>query len=360
MGLFQLLEMDKVPASAAVNESVKLVRERLGEGLTGYVNAVLRAAARKTDWREPEGAAALSLPEELYGYLTALYGRERTEAAGKAFLRAPALWMRLEQSRVSRAAAEESLKADGFRMPADPDIPGAVRLERAEGAEEKPLEACEAVKKGWLQPQDISSQLAVTAAAPKAGMRILDMCAAPGGKSLHAADLMNDDGLILACDIRESKLRLIRENADRAGFSSVKTALADAEVFDPEKEEHFDLVIADLPCSGLGVASRKPEIKYRVSEKQVKELAALQRRMLANAVRYVKPGGKLLYSTCTITKEENADNALYIEQTLGLKPCPLALPLSVTGGRTHTLQLLPGDRDGDGFFISLFEKEKRE
>ena len=188
-------------------------------------------------------------------------------------------------------------------------------------------------------------------------MKVLDLCAAPGGKSLQAADLMKDEGEVLACDISAEKIARIRENISRSGFRCIETAVADAELFDPEKEGRFDLVIADLPCSGLGTAGRKPEIKYRVKREKIGELAALQRRILKNAVRYVRPGGKLLYSTCTLTKEENTDNADWLRDACGMDPAPLALdPGYFPGAETGRLQLLPEAGGGDGFFISCFVK----
>ena len=403
MGLYQILYMDRIPASAAVNESVKLIRKRFGEGLTGFANGVLRAAARKTDWQQPEGAASLSLPEPLYGYLTGLYGEEATRRMAEYFLAAAPLWGRVNESRISPAEAAALLAKDGFDAVPHPLVPSALRISRKPETEEKgrSLEQAEAIRGGFVQLQDLSAQLAVSAAAPTPGGKVLDLCAAPGGKSLQAADRMRDDGEVTACDLTEAKCRLICENIEKSGFTCLKVRQADATVLEPDFENAFDLVIADLPCSGLGTASRKPEIKYRVTKEQIAELAVLQRQILANAVRYVKPGGKLLYSTCTFTKEENADNALYIENELGLQPAPLALPDGIPGFTpgAHTLQILPGvslERSepdntfegscealcpekvfvrarsgqepagreapielGDGFFISLFAKEKR-
>ena len=396
MGLYQIVYMDRIPASAAVNESVKLIRKRFGEGLTGFANGVLRAAARKTDWIRPEGAAAFSLPQPLYEYLTGLYGMENTRRMAEYFLEAPILWGRVNESRISPEEAVRLLEKDGFDAVPHSLIPGGLRISRrqeekkaysrpllpasqapvsaslrsaqnrcplgtvrpapggGQGTEtEAPvgpsvrgisLEQAEAIRGGFVQLQDLSAQLAVLAAAPQPGGKVLDLCAAPGGKSLQAADLMRNSGEVIACDLTEAKCRLIRENIEKSGFTCLKTRQADATVFEKAFEDVFDLVIADLPCSGLGTASRKPEIKYRVTKEQVAELAALQRQILQNAVRYVKPGGKLLYSTCTLTKEENADNALYIENELGLQPVPLALPEGIPGFTpgAHTLQILPG------------------
>ncbi len=370
MGLYQILYMDRVPDAAAVNESVKLVRKQFGPGLTGFANGVLRAAAREKDRKEPEGAAAYSLPQPLYDYLTGLYGEEKARQTAEYYLSAPQLWCRVNLSRLSRDEAAAMLARDGWQTRPHPASPAALALEREKAAAspepgkngpDVPLERTEAVRRGFVQLQDISAQLAVSAAAPQPGMRVLDLCAAPGGKSLQAADLMRNEGEVTACDLTEVKCRLIRENAERSGFSCLRVRQADATVFEPSFEKTYDLVIADLPCSGLGTASRKPEIKYRVTRTQVTDLAALQRRILNNAVRYVKPGGKILYSTCTLTKEENTDNALYIEQELGLRPSPLPQAGRQMPGTDpdspHLLQLLPGDLGGDGFFISLFAKE---
>lgn len=358
MSLYQLLFMDRIPASAVCNEAVKIVRARAGNGLTGFVNGVLRAAARKRDWMAPEGGAAISMPEALYAYLTALYGEEKTLETGKAFLEPPALWGRVNGSLSTVEAVRKSLRLEGYETEIQPLFPLALRIIKR-GEEARPLEALSAFREGHLQFQDISAQLAVQAADPLPGMRVLDLCAAPGGKSLQAADLMSDQGEVLACDISQAKCGLIKENIARSGFTGLRTEAADATAYDPSKEKAFDLVIADLPCSGLGTASRKPEIKYRIKRADIEELAALQRSMLDQAVRYVKPGGKLLYSTCTITKEENALNAEYIEKELGMRPCSLALPLKQMGypADTSRLQLLPGDFGGDGFFISLFVNE---
>ncbi len=357
MSLYQLLFMDRVPANAVCDEAVKLTRRRLGPGLTGFVNALLRTAAQKKDWQAPEGAAALSLPEPLYDVLIQCYGPEKTEQIGRAYLEAPALWGRMNLSRCDASRILSELEAGGWQGIPSPHFPQALRLERKKEAKRSlPLEDLALIQTGLLQLQDISSQLAVLAAEPGPGMQVLDLCAAPGGKSLHAADLMKNQGRVLACDISEAKRKMIEENTARSGFSCVESALGDALIYDPGKEAAFDLVLADLPCSGLGVAARKPEIKYRAGSKQIQELAALQRRMLQNAIRYVKPGGRLLFSTCTITREENLDNALWLEQQ-GLKPLALSLRLPEEIKRdtpSHMLQLLPGDLGGDGFFISLF------
>ena len=360
MSLYQMKYMDRIPASAICNEAVKLIRRRLGEGLTSFANGVLRAAARKTDWREPEGAAALSLPKELYEKWLFLYGEERVRRMGESFLEPPALWGRRMMSRCTEEELLACLEGEGYYARPHELFPQAIRLEKNKLAEKEapPPDRLSAYQKGWLLWQDISAQLAVAAAAPKPGMRILDLCAAPGGKSLQAADLTENKGEIIACDISEEKCALIREGAARTGADSVQVLLSDALKPRPEWEGAFDLVIADLPCSGLGVAGRKPEIKYRVTERDIRELAALQKRMLRQAVSYIKPGGRLLFSTCTLSREENDENADYLAAEAGLVPedIKLALPEGLLPQEKGRLTLLPGDIDGDGFFISLFSR----
>ena len=342
LGLYQLFFMDRVPASAAVNESVQLVKKKGLGGLAGFVNAVLRKAAARTDWPALSAAAELRLPEALYQRCLVQFGEEKTEEIAKAYLAPSVLSLRVNRSRISMEEAAAMLQGDGFGILREED--GFLFLKTGERA--LPPEESRAMREGFVQPQDISTAAGIRAAGIRPGMRILDLCAAPGGKALQAADLMRDEGEVLACDLTENKVRLIRENAARCGFSCVRACAADALTFDPEKESRFDLVIADLPCSGLGAAGRKPEIKYRVTEAQIRSLAELQRRILQNAFAYVKPGGKLLYSTCTLTKEENEENAAFIAKADLFE-------------KIKEETILPAE-GRDGFYYCLFGKKRPE
>ena len=266
------------------------------------------------------------------------------------------LTLRVNRSKATPENVIRFLAEDGWQ--AEPaELPGALRLTRGETA--VPLEKTAVISAGLAVVQDLAAILSVALAAPKPGDAVLDLCAAPGGKSMHAADLTGPEGSVLACDLTENKIRLLEENITRCGFENMRAQIADARVFDPKKEEKYDLVIADLPCSGLGVMGRKPEIRYRVSEEEIRELAALQREILGNAVRYVKPGGKLLFSTCTMTEEENRANALWLMNEAALKPADIReeVPEVFRDGviGANCLQLLPSALS-DGFFISIWEK----
>ena len=356
LGFYQLLFLDRTSESAAIRDSVELVRKAGYEGLTGFVNGVLRTAAKKTDWKKPPAVVAANLPDWLHARLLQEFGKRRTRDMIRALNGRSPLTLRVNRSKATPENVIRFLAEDGWQ--AEPaELPGALRLTRGETA--VPLEKTAVISAGLAVVQDLAAILSVALAAPKPGDAVLDLCAAPGGKSMHAADLAGPEGSVLACDLTENKIRLLEENITRCGFENMRAQIADARVFDPKKEEKYDLVIADLPCSGLGVMGRKPEIRYRVSEEEIRELAALQREILENAVRYVKPGGNLLFSTCTMTEEENRANALWLMNEAALKPADIqeAVPEAFRDGMigTNCLQLLPSALS-DGFFISIWEK----
>jgi 16S rRNA (cytosine967-C5)-methyltransferase len=201
---------------------------------------------------------------------------------------------------------------------------------------------------GALYAQDVSSMLAVRAAGIRPGSRVLDMCAAPGGKSILAADLMREEalpgeraGIVISRDVTERKLALLRENRERCHISEMQPCLWDATQFRQEDREAFDVVIADVPCSGYGVIGRKPDIRYHASAEKEASLAELQKKILANAVRCVRPGGTLLFSTCTINRTENEDNTAWLLQHFPME-------------KKEERQLLPGSYPGDGFYYAVF------
>ena len=219
-----------------------------------------------------------------------------------------------------------------------------------------------AFREGLLAIQDLSSSLAGDATGIREGDLVLDVCGAPGGKALHAAEIMHGTGQVIVRDLSEEKVERIRENIARSGFENVRAEVFDAREFDPDLEGKCDIVIADLPCSGLGVIGRKPDIRYHASEEGIASLAALQREILPVVCRYVKPGGTLVYSTCTTTGEENIDNFRWLVKESGF------LPVDITerfpeGLRKETMkegyvQLLPGTDPCDGFFISVLSRKE--
>ena len=304
LGVYQLLFLDRVPARAAVSETVELCRTRGYARASGLVNAVLRRIADAVSLPEIPGegttaylATRYSHPEWLCDYLT----KEKDYAFAEAFLRKnnepPKLFIQANTLKVSAADYIRALqRADIPFVAMEPE--GSIALEGGLATELPGFD------EGLFYVQDRAARLAVEIAAPEPGMRVLDACACPGGKSFAAAIRMENSGSILACDIHEKKLRVLNNGAERLGIGIIETRPMDARVFDPALEHNFDLVIADVPCSGLGVIAKKPEIRAK-NPAEIKALPEIQLAILENLSRYVKPGGLLLYSTCTILPEEN-------------------------------------------------------
>ena len=356
MSVYQILRMDRIPDSAVCDEAVKLAVKRRFQGLKGFVNGVLRAIARgKGELVFPDDSVRYSMP----GWLIDMWKKEYPETVVyemlNAFLEKRRLCVRLKGTPRERQRTEESLQSQG-----------AV-VEKSEYSEEirylsgiDHLEALAAFRDGWIQVQDLSSSFVALAAAPRKGQYCVDVCAAPGGKSLHMADLLGDQGFVEARDISQNKIALIEDNIRRHGVSNIRTRVMDALEFDQESAEKADILLADLPCSGLGILGRKPDIKYRVSPESIVELAELQRKILSVVWRYVKPQGTLVYSTCTISRKENEENAAWFAEEYPFEPVNIEQRL---GGklRSETLkkgyiQLLPGAYPGDGFFLAVFKR----
>ncbi len=363
MSLYQLMYMDRVPHSAVCNEAVKLAKMHGLDGLSGFVNGVLRSAARdieaggeKTSVEGLEAAYKYSLPKWMWKLFYDEFGKEVACELAEALLFERCDTVRLNLSRIDaeepERAAAESLMEDGFVM--DPvnmeDIIMKNGLSTPDGRlpvvykiSGGDISRARAFKKGWLTVQDPASALVASYAAPKDSDIIIDVCAAPGGKSLALSDLMNGNGRIEARDVSSQKVRLINDNIKRCGFDNIKTQILDALKHDEESLYRADIVIADLPCSGLGVIAKKPDIKLNLKPYSVEELRDMQRDILENVSRYVKPKGRLIYSTCTVSKEENEQNAAWIADELGFK--------LVSSNR-----LMPST-DNDGFYIAVFEKK---
>lgn len=373
MGFYQLYYMD-VPPSAVCNEAVKLTKKRGLAGLSGYVNGVLRNAVRSpipladTFAAMPEEKAlslTYSMPEWLVLAFLSWYGRERTEKILAAFLEPAGLTIRVNQSKCSVKECRERLLGAGVSVQ-EGVLFGALHLSGINAVQELP-----GFVQGDFMVQDESSMLPVLCAGIAAGDYVIDCCAAPGGKALHAADVLRvreqeegldgAKGVVSARDISDSKLSKIYENAERCGFDNIKVLLFDAAGHRVQDVMQADVVLADLPCSGLGIIGKKPDIKYNMAPEGLKELAALQRKILSAVMQYVKPGGVLIYSTCTVNPEENRENARWISQQGGFVPeringyLPDAFAASV--GEDGYLQLLPEAGKWDGFFVARFRKK---
>ncbi len=309
LGLYQSFFLDRIPVSAAVNETVKLAKVFVPRA-SGFINAVLRRADRERD--------ALSWPDrskEPVDYLAAYYshpkwliedwirqlGPEEAESLAKSMAEMPPLTFRTNTLRMSREALLERLAEENVQAEKSIYSPDGIRvLSHVNPA------LLHSFREGLLTVQDESSQLASIFLAPEPGDKVVDVCAAPGGKSTHLAQLMEDRGSVLACDVHTGKLRLIEETAERLGISVIRTCVLDAAgPLDVLGGAEFDRILIDAPCSGLGVLRRNPEGKWRKTHADVMRLAGLQRAILGNFTDRLKSGGVLLYSTCSTSMEEN-------------------------------------------------------
>lgn len=365
MSAYQIGYMDSVPDSAVCNEAVKLARKKGFQQLGGFVNGVLRNLARhireiKYPEMETQPALALSVrysvPEWIVSIWIKRWGEERTERILSAFEERRPLNIRVNQERITGSELKERLEKRGIKVTEVDSLPGALGIEGYDY-----LAGLPEFQEGLFQVQDLSSMLAVEAAGVKKGDYCIDVCAAPGGKTVYMAEKAGTDGYVDARDLTEYKAELIRENCRRLGLFNTGVSVKDACVKDEASVGKADVVLADLPCSGLGVIGKKTDIRYRMSQEQQGELAKLQREILDTVQAYVKPGGTLLYSTCTINPEENEENAEWFLENYSFEAVSLeaCLPEKYAGetGAKGYVQLLPDVHGCDGFFIAKFRRK---
>lgn len=362
--VYQILFMDSVPDSAACNEAVKLAQKKGFYSLKGFVNGVLRSIIRGLDTLElpnPDNkmeylSVVYSMPRWLVKRWSDEFGPVTTELMLQEFLKEHKTTVRFKTDQIDAETILESLRKQGVKATPAPYLPYAYEISNYNY-----LQGLEAFSKGWIYVQDVSSMLVGEIADPKSGDYILDLCAAPGGKSLHVADKLGSFGMVEARDLKENKVALIQENIQRMDLINVKAVMEDATTFDGSVVEKADIVLADVPCSGMGVIGNKPDIKYNLTSLQVEELVLLQRKILHNAAAYVKPGGTLIFSTCTIGKKENQENVEWLVNNYPFKLESLNpyLPEELHSSTTEEgyLQLLPGVHKTDGFFIARLKKE---
>ncbi len=343
--VYQLKYMDSVPASAACNEAVKLAAKRGFGSLRGFVNGVLRNISRNlSDISYPSEEDMLysfsvrySVPEWILGQWLAEYGKETVRAMADEFLKEKPVTVRFHPDRISKEELMRKLKEEGVSVKEDAELPYALHLSGLDY-----LMKLESFQKGYFQVQDVSSMQVAQWAAPEEGSYIIDVCAAPGGKAIHLAEMLRRTGHVEARDLTEYKIGMIRENILRSGMTNIEVVQMDARLRDEASVGKADIVIADLPCSGLGVLGRKPDLKYKMTQDTQRELVKLQREILSVSAEYVKQGGKLIYSTCTIHKEENEDNAAWFARQFP------------EFHLQRERQTLPGRDSGDGFYIAMF------
>ncbi len=356
LGLYQIDFMDKIPQSAAVNESVALAKkycpkQRFAPGL---VNGVLRNAVRTQGSRKPPVTLQdrYSHPKALISLLEGYVGKDRLENMLIANNAAPETVVQINTLRTDSAALTASLEAEGVCVRPHGWMENCLILSATGN-----LERLDAFQKGLFYVQDPAAKLSVLCAEIPQNAAVLDCCAAPGGKSFAAAIAMGGTGNIVSCDIHGHKTQLIANGARRLGLANITAMQRDAAQFVPQWQAQMDAVIADVPCSGLGIIRKKPDIRYK-DLKEMAALPALQLQILKNQSRYVKPGGVLLYSTCTLVREENegiveAFLAQNPEFSLECLPLPGVFPKNETG----MLALVPGEYDTDGFFIAKLRRK---
>ncbi|MBR3806827.1 MAG: 16S rRNA (cytosine(967)-C(5))-methyltransferase RsmB [Lachnospiraceae bacterium] len=358
MSVYQILYMDQVPDSAVCNEAVKLAQKRKFVQLKGFVNGVLRNIARnKETIAYTDLSVKYSMPQFLIDKLMASYDSKTTEKILASFLTDMPVSIRKKES-LSLTQWENvisKLESEGIQVEAHPYLSYAYTLKKAEG-----LGNIESFQKGDFTVQDVSSMLVAECAGIRENQKVLDLCAAPGGKSMHVAEKLKGTGKLYSFDVSEKKTAYILENKERMGYDNIEVEVNDATVYREDLTEAFDVVIADVPCSGIGVIGKKCDIKYRIDETEIKSIVELQKKIMENAWKYVKKGGTLLYSTCTISREENEDMVEWL-----LNNAPLAtesldtyLPKALLSETTKKgyLQLLPGVHACDGFFIARLKR----
>lgn len=346
--VYQLKYMDSVPDSAVCNEAVKLAGKRGFSGLKGFVNGVLRNISRNLDnVKYPDKSDTVkwlsvmySMPEWIITEWLKNYDREMVEKMLQAFLAERPTTIRCNLSQISREELAEELKKEGVKVRLCDTVDSALFISGYDY-----LGALESFRTGHFQVQDISSMEVAEWAAPKEDEYIIDVCAAPGGKSLHLADKLAGKGHVEARDLTPYKVDLIRDNIARIGIDNIEAVCQDATVYDEASEKKADILIADLPCSGLGVLGKKTDLKYKMNPDTQEELVHLQREILSVVYRYVKSGGKLLYSTCTIHRAENQENAAWFAERYP--------EFELVRER----QFLPGVDDSDGFYIAEFVRK---
>lgn len=369
MSLYQILFMEQVPDSAACNEAVKLAKKRGFSPLSGFINGILRNIVRKKgqivlpDEKEDPLyylSVRYSIPRWILEYWSQDESMDTVRQMAKASLRNVPTFVRVNQSRVSEEEVRESLNEEGVKVESGAYLPGILQISGYDS-----IDRLSAFRKGWIQVQDESSAFAAWTAHPKKDDFIIDVCSAPGGKTIHLADLLcqqGGKGTILSRDVSEKKIELIEENIERCGFSQIKTEVYDGRLLDEALIEKADLVLADVPCSGLGILARKNDIKYNASMEKIEELVSLQRQILKNAAAYVKPGGILLFSTCTVSRKENEENRQWILEKLPFVPEDISCLVPEEfekEAKEGVLRLLPGVHKTDGFYIAKFRKNGR-
>lgn len=370
MSVYQMMYMEQVPVSAVCNEAVKLAKKRKFTNLSGFVNGVLRNISRQLPQiKLPDDLSIkYSVPQELVGVLEASYGRETVELIFESFLKENKVSAITNTVKISKKELVNRLKSQGITVEDAPYVEDAFIL-----SDYNYIDDIEEFSAGMFQIQDISSMLAGVIASPAKDSAVLDVCAAPGGKSIFAALMMSGTGHVISRDVSERKTGQIEENVERLGLSNIDVEVSDAAVHNIEDEDMADMLIADLPCSGIGIIGRKPDIKYNVSRDKIDGIIQLQRKILDSIYSDVKHGGYIVYSTCTLNSQENEENVRYIKSK-GFEAVDITASLPekliddakragkhyydklIKDAADGMLTLIPGVYECDGFFVAKLKR----
>lgn len=355
MALYEILHMDTVPEAVSCHEAVELLKSVAGERYAGFVNGVLRSVLRQRDEVRLRPWEELALPKNLYEYFLDRYGKKTTKKLANAFLeRQPEVTIHIDSNKISVREYEEHLQSCNLQYASGHYMRDSFLIRHCED-----VRSLSGYEEGWFFVQDESSMLAVLCADIQSGDTVVDVCASPGGKSMHALLRMNGQGFLSYRDISEKKLSRVRENLRRLQYTNAKGKVWDGTRADREWRERADVVLADVPCSGMGIIGKKPEIKYHALQK-VEKLVPLQREMCQASLTMLRKGGVFLYSTCTICEKENEENVMWLEEHCGLKRESLDafLPEELQNKMTAQgmIQMLPGIHKSDGFFVARFRK----
>lgn len=347
MGIYQIIFLDKIPKSAAVNESVNLAKRYGHSSSSNFVNAILRKV-EKSDYKEffqiddniEKISKTTSMPIWIIEELLKNNNIETVEQICKNSNLKPKITIRINNLKTNKKEIEQKLKGKNIEYK-ETEYEDFLIFEKIKNVENLDL-----FKEGLFTIQDISAGQTAKILNPQKGEYILDACAAPGGKTTYIAEIMGNEGQILAWDIYEHRTKLIEENADRLGITIIKTEVKDASIYNNELKEKFDKILLDVPCLGIGVIKRKPDIKWQRKVEDVKEIADIQKRILENCSKYLKSGGYLVYSTCSIIKEEN-ENIIFqfLKENNNFKIV-----------ENNIINIIP-DNEKDGFFICKLQKK---
>ena len=360
ISIYQLRFLDKVPSFAAVNEAVNLTKKKSNEGAAKLVNGVLRSYIRDTEakyYNEKDNIERLcfeySFSKALVKLFIRQYGHVSTEEILKGLNHKPDVTVRANTLRLSYEEIWKKLIENGYNIEEGYVCPEAIRIIKGKNIENNLL-----FNEGHITVQDESAMLTAPSMDLEPNLKVLDLCSAPGGKTTHIAELMGNTGHISAFDIHKNKLSLIKENLNRIGITNTTCDVMDATVYSPNLFECADRVLMDVPCSGLGIIRKKPEIKWSKDIKNIDSILDIQRKIMDNASKYVKKGGVLVYSTCTLNKEENERNIEWFIEThpeFKIEPVFYGKLNNINYSDKGYATILPNEYM-DGFFIAKIVK----